>query len=158
MKTLKSFIFAVMLVALALPAFAQTTYRNTFVAQSVDSTTSRTDTSTTVTTGGYPNISVLTTSAGTDSLQMTVYVDVLLNGTWFISVASGALQLGNPALHIPEASGKGQNSTLILRDNGRIADLLQEATQIRIRNVITGGGYFPAKTRSYTQSVVLRKW
>lgn len=159
MKRLLSNLSVLALLALALPVFAQSYSRNTFTLKAVDSTTSRTDTSATITVGGYGNVDVLTTATNADSVAMTVYVDVLLNGAWFNSVASGVLTLGHPSLHTPGAT-KGQSADLVLRDNGRIADLLQAGTQIRIRNVITGAGFAPYASQSYTQNVVLRqaKW
>jgi hypothetical protein len=153
MKTLLSLIlFSV----LALPAFGQSKAINTFTAKAVDSSSSRSDTSITVTVGAYPNIDILTTATNTDSVKMTVYVDVLLNGAWYNSVANGVFTTGHPSLHTPGLA-TGQNSDLILRDNARIADLLQAGGQIRIRNVITGAGVYPYKNQSYTQNVILRK-
>jgi len=141
---------------LAAPLFAQSTQVNTFTNKAVDTLTSRTDTSIMVTVGGYGNVDVLTTGINADSIAVTVTVDAYLNGAWFNAVASGVLTKGHPSLHTP-ASTKGQNSDLVLRDQGRIADLLQGASQIRIRNVITGAGFAPYTNQKYTQNVVLRK-
>lgn len=153
---MKKLICIALLSLLALPAFGQSKAINTFSAVAVDSSSNRTDTSATITVGGYGNISVLTTATNSDSVKMTVTVDVLLNGAWFNGVASGVLQLGHPSLHTPGAA-RGQNSDLILRDNGRMADLLQDGAQVRVRNVITGAGVYPMASQSYTQRIIVRK-
>lgn len=154
MKTLFSFI---LLSLLAVPVFAQSTSIVAFSGMSVpDSNTSRTDTSYVYTVGGYPNIDIVTTADNADSIAMTTYVDVQLNGDWYNSVASLALQKGHPSLHTP-ANTHGQNGDLPVRDQGRLLDLLQAGTVVRIRNVITGADFAPKTNMNYSQVIQLRK-
>lgn len=151
-----------LLVALfALPAFSQTKSVALFTGKTFTKTSSRSDTSTTITFGAYPEISIQTTTVGTDSANISVHVDAMINGLWSndILVAS-AVALGRAAGHTLEGSAHtGQVSDFLLRDNGRIADLLMNTSQLRVRNVLTAGagdstGSVPL---NYTQSLALRK-
>ncbi len=151
--------FSVLLSLFALPVFGQMTYSPTFTTQTFAKATSRTDTSAVITVGAYPNISIRTTTIGTDSANIAVHVDAKINGVWWNDVvASDAVALGRAAGHTIEGSAHtGQVENFVLRDNGRIADLLQNSSDLRVRNVITSGAGDSTSATSYTQKIALRK-
>lgn len=156
---MKRFLFTALLLALALPAFAQTTYRPTFTATAFAKATSRSDTSTNVTVGAYPIISIHTTTTGTDSAAISVHVDGQINGLWSndILVAS-PVTLGRPAgSTLAGSAHTGQVADFQMRDNGRIADLIKNCSVIRVRNVLTAGAGDSTSATTYTQNVACRK-
>lgn len=144
------------LLLLVANANAQVTSVTLKSAQTYAKATTSTDTSATVTIGGYPYVCIQTTSTGSDSSVITVAVDAKINGVWSNTVTSAALQLGRPAAHTLEST-KGQVSQLILREGSRIADLLQGANQIRVRFVHGSGAGDSASALTYTSKLILRK-
>ena len=159
MKNLNKFILCIALVAFAVPAFSQTVYRTTFTANPFWKATSRSDTSVNVIVGAYPIVSIQTTTTGTDSANISVHVDGQINGLWSndILVAS-AVTLGRPAgSTLAGSAHTGQVADLLIRDNGRIADLIKNCSVIRVRNVLTSGAGDSTAATTYTQNVDCRK-
>lgn len=156
MKT-KKFLILLPLLLLAASANAQLSTVSAFSAATFAKATTSSDTSATINIGSYPYVSVSTTSTGSDSSVITVTIDALINGVWSNTVTSAALQLGRPAAHTLAGTGKGQVSNLVLRDGSRIADLTQNAAQIRIRNVHGSGAGDSNAALTYTQKLILRK-
>lgn len=158
MKQLNKIFLVFALSTFALPALAQTTSVSTFTNQAFAKASARTDTSATITVGAYPNIVIRTTSVGTDSANINVIVDGYVHGLWWNGLTSQVLTLGRPAAFTLAGSAHtGQVAALTLRDNGRIADLLQNASQIRVRYVLTAGAGDSTSATSYTSTVSLRK-
>ena len=156
MKTMKTKLFLVLaLLFCAGTSFAQSYTKTAFTNKFVDTLTSRTDTSVTFLVGGTPTVNIITTAQNADSVKLVVDIDILLNEAWFNNVATATLALGHPSLHTPQST-YGQSNTLVVRDMSRIADLLQGATKMRIRNVITGAGFAPMSNQNYTQVVILQ--
>lgn len=161
MSLFKNLIFFALLYALVLPitANAQSSTVATFTAKSFYKASTAEDTSANITIGAYPVVSVSTTTVGCDSAAITVQIDGRINGVWSNLLTSDVLQKGKPAGHTL-ATTKGQVSNYFLRDNGRIADLTQNCSQIRIRNLhaaFANGSTDSTSATSYTQNVVLRK-
>ena len=149
---------------LALPAFAQTRYIQTFGASAFAKATSRSDTSATLTVGAYPRISVQTTTTGTDSAKIAVHIDALVNGVWWNDlVDSAAVTLGRPAGYALAGSAHtGQVANFTLRDltsaaTGAVGDALKNCSQFRVRNNITPGAGDSTSATTYTQKVALAK-
>lgn len=147
------------LLAVAGTSFAQPAYRATFTNSAFAKATSRSDTSVVVNVGGYPHLSVQTTTAGTDSAAIAVHVDGMINGLWSNDIVpSSAVTLGRPAgFTLAGSAHTGQVADFPLRDDGRIADLIKNCAQIRVRNILTPGAGDSTSTTSYTQRVMMRK-
>lgn len=142
----------------AIPAFGQSRSISVYSANPFAKATSRSDTSATITCGAYPIVAIQTTTTGTDSANISVHVDGLINNLWSndILVAS-AVTLGRPAGYTL-ANSTGQAANFLLRENdGRIQDLLKQASGFRIRNVITAGANDSTAATTYTQNVILQK-
>jgi len=151
------FLFAI---TFALPAFGQSRSISVYSASPFAKATSRSDTSATITAGAYPIVAIQTTTTGTDSAAISVHVDGLVNNLWSndILVAS-AVTLGRPAGYTLAGSAHtGQAANFLLRENdGRIQDLLKQASAFRIRNVLTSGAGDSTAATTYTQNVILQK-
>lgn len=156
---MKNIIGLILFSLLALPAFGQSRADNTFSGQGFWKATSRSDTSANITVGAYPVISIQTTTTGTDSANISVHVDTRINNLWSNDVlVASAVTLGRPAgSTLAGSAHTGQVADFLLRDNGRIADLLKNGSIIRVRNVLTSGAADSTAATTYTQNVVMRK-
>lgn len=154
---MRKYLVLLLLGLFAISANAQVSTLTAFSGKAFAKATSRTDTSSTLSIGGYPYVAIQTTSTGTDSAAMTSYLDAYINGLWVNSITSSALTLGRPAGHILEAT-KGQVNYLMVRTPATTTiDALGGASNFRIRNVITSGAGDSASATTYTQKVILRK-
>lgn len=156
---MKKVLSSILFLCIACSAFAQTTYKPTFTGKAFAKATSRSDTSSTIAVGGYPVITIQTTTQGTDSAAISVHVDGLINGLWSNDVlAASAVTLGRPAgSTLAGSAHTGQVANFTLRDQGRIADGIQNCSQLRIRNVLTSGAGDSTSATSYSQNIVMRK-
>ena len=109
--------------------------------------------------GGYPVVSVATTTTGTDSAKIQIHLDALVNGLWLLDVAPvKGLTLGRPTdTTLAGSAHTGQVLSYFVRDNGMITDALQNASTIRVRNTLSSGANDSTAATTYTQNIVLRK-
>lgn len=141
------------LLLFASPALSQT-YYTTFSAKSFATTTTSTDTSGTIQLFNAPYVSVATITTGSDSSKLYVNVDAMVNGVWNLSVVRDTVPLGRPTGHNVAAT-KGQVDNYYLRLPA--SDLINNAYQIRIRNIHASGSGDSTSALTYTQKIGIRQ-
>lgn len=132
-------------------AFAQNSTYPVFTAKGFAKATTATDTSATLFLP-YSNswVNVVTTTTGSDSSVLYVNVDAYNNGVWNNSIIRDTLPLGSQTL-----ATKGQIDSRFLRT--AISDLIQNAYQIRIRNIHGSGSSDSTAPLTYTQNLITRQ-
>jgi hypothetical protein len=153
MKTILSVFFAILFL-FASNADAQYTTLTAQTAKSFYKASTVEDTSSTLTVGSYPNIFLHTTTTGTDSAVIYQNFDAYLNGLWANNIYRDTVTLGRPAGYTLAAT-KGQVRYKALRVAG--TDLLNGATQIRIRSKHASGAGDSTSATTYTQKLIMRK-
>jgi hypothetical protein len=107
---------------------AQGLLTRTFRTKTFTHTTSRTDTSGIVIPNEYQYVTLATATKGTDSMIVKVYVDYLIGSNWL--TIRDTLKFGSVTTTTDKSKG------WVLRQPG--TDLIPGATQLRVRNVLTG--------------------
>lgn len=136
-------------------ANAQVSTLTAFSAQTYAKATTSTDTSATLSIGGYPYATLQITSTGSDSSVIYQNVDAYINGGWALNILRDTLTLGRPSGYTLEST-KGQVRYRTLR-NPAGTDLLGGATSIRIRNKHASGAGDSTSALTYTQKIIMRK-
>jgi hypothetical protein len=136
-------------------ANAQYTTLTAQTAKSFYKTSTVEDTSSTLTVGSYPHIFLHTTSLGSDSSLIYQNFDGYYNGVWANNIYRDTLTLGRPVGSTLAGSAKGQIRMKYLRYPG--SDLLNGATQIRIRTKHASGSGDSNAALTYTQKLLMRK-
>lgn len=113
------------------------------------------DTSSTLTVGSYPQIYLHTTTLGSDSSLIYQNIDAYINAKWANNILRDTVTLGRPTGYTLEGSAKGQVRYRALRIP--TSDLLQGATQIRIRSKHASGSGDSNAALTYTQKLIMRK-
>ena len=151
----KILIIAVIMLCFGFDAFAQTSTLSPFTSQTFAKATTSEDTSSTLSIGAYPYITLQMTSTGSDSSKIYQNLDAYINGVWVNNILRDTLTLGRPAGYTLEST-KGQVRYRSLR-NPSGTDLLGGAYTIRIRNKHASGSADSTSATTYTQKLIMRK-
>lgn len=153
MKTLKAFIvFASLL--FAAQTFGQVSTLSVFTARTFAKATTSEDTSSSLSVGAYPYVTVHCTTTGSDSSVIYQNIDAYINGVWVNNILRDTVTLGRPAGYTL-ASSKGQVKYRMIRMPS--SDLIGSAATIRIRNKHAAGAGDSTSALTYTQKILLRK-